>query len=562
MTDAYRLLCQDNLEPDARESHVGRFHTDARKVKAWIAALPRANALATQKELELALGNLNAQKLEGTQRLAVLEEMRSAIMESVGLLQQQYAGSALPLPPAKSQAAQRAEAFHVLLARGYRKAAAEICAPAGKVPMLRGNAVNQALARSAWHYCRALGVAWRIYRAPGTGIWQGLHRVNRFAETVKLQSRPVEDALAGAPIDVHSQYVQVLLMAVTNPLAFSQLEQDSLWQIARSFIDRCALMHQPPEENAPVVPEDADRGPGPGASDESHAQWIDIRPFSEEVDAAMARAREGSSEIVPSRGVGIRVSVDMLQRLKRSFGLAAARNYKRLSAGHTLRTVFGLSGLHFYLAGQRDFETFIQQAAAHLVVPVDDRADWAAGGTDASRVPIHCASVLDQSMGGYRMAWDNANQIRARVGELVGVTLAETEDDGEWMVGVVRWLRYETNGGLSAGVELLSRRAFPVGLCLVEVDGAAKAPVRGVEINDMGGEGHGYFLAATALESEAARIEIVRDTAVAEFEGMLSSENMLAGLDALINAGDYAVLRPLRQDLVIETPDGVDGVAA
>ena len=562
MTDAYQLLREDKAEPKAAESRSGRFQTDPRKVKTWIAALPRANAQATQKELELALENLYAQKLDGTQRLAVLEEMRSAVMESIGLLQQQYAGSPLPLPPVKSQAAHRAEAFHVLLASGYRKAVAEICAPAGKIPMWRSSAVNQALARSAWHYCRALSVAWRIYRAPSAGIWQNLHRLNRFATAVKLDAKPVEDSLAGAPVDVHSQYVQVLLMAVTNPLAFSQLEQDSLWQIARSFTDRCALMHQPPEDNAPVVPEDADRGPGPGASDESHAQWIDIRPFSGEVDASLQRARDGFSEIVPGRGVGIRVSVDMLNRLKRSFGLAAARSYKRLSAGHTLRTVIGLSGLHFYLSGQRDFETFMRQAAAHLVVPLDDRAEWATGGTDATRVPTHAANALDQSMGGYRMAWDNANQIRARVGELIGVTLADTDDDGEWMVGVVRWLRYETNGGLSAGIELLSRRAAPVGLCMLDSDGVAKAPVRAVEIHDMGGGEGGYFLSAEGPESEAIRIEIVRDSAVSAYERLPENEGMLAGLDALINAGDYAVLRPLRQDLVVETPEGVDGVAA
>jgi len=561
MIDAYRLLREDSAEPKAAESQSGRFHTDPKKVKAWIAALPRANAQATQKELELALENLNGQKVDGLQRLAVLEEMRSAVMESVGLLQQQYAGSALPLPAVKSQAAHRAEGFHVLLGNGYRKAAAEICAPAGKIPMLRGGAVNQALARAAWHYCRALAVAWRIYRAPKAGVWQSLHRVNGFATGVKLDAKPIADAVAGTPIDVRSQYVQALLMAVTNPLAFSQLEQDSLWQIARSFTDRCNLMHQPPAENAPVVPEDADRGPGPGASDESHAQWLDLRPFSDEVDAALQRARDGYADIVPGRGMGIRVSVDMLHRLKRSFGLAAARNYKRLSAGHMLRTVIGLSGLHFYLAGQRDFETFVRQATLHDV-PVDDRADWATNNTDAARVPVHIANALDQSLGGYRMAWDNANQIRAKVGEVIGITLADADDDSEWIVGVVRWLRYETNGGLSAGVELLSLRAAPVGLRMHDQDGVAGAPVRAVEIHDVHDAGNGYFLAATAMESEAVKIEVVRDGSVSIFGAKPANEDMVAGLDALINAGDYAVLRPLRADVVVEMPDGVDGVAA
>ena len=31
-----------------------------------------------------------------------------------------------------------------------------------------------------------------------------------------------------------------------------------------------------------------------------------------------------------------------------------------------------------------------------------------------------------------------------------------------------------------------------------------------------------------------------------------ASEELIAGLDVLVNAGEYAVLRPLRQDLVVE----------
>jgi hypothetical protein len=126
----------------------------------------------------------------------------------------------------------------------------------------------------------------------------------------------------------------------------------------------------------------------------------------------------------------------------------------------------------------------------------------------------------------------------------------------------VRWLRYEANGGLSAGVELLSLRAAPVGMRLHDADGAAKAPVRAVEIHELKDAGNSYFLAAMVPESEAIKIEVVRDGVISIFGSRPANEDIVAGLDALINAGDYAVLRPLRQDLVVPAPDGLDGVAA
>ena len=553
MSEAYRRLREGMPEPGLDGS--GRFQSDPRKVKAWVEALPRANAMATQVELDQALTNLAGQKLEGGQRLAVMEELRAAVLESIALLEPQYSGSPLPLPAAKAQLAQRAEAFHLWLAHGYRKAVVEICAPAGNVPLLRGNSVALALARSAWHYSRALALVWRIYRAPGAGCWQGLHRIHRFASQLKLDGKPVDDPLAGGPVEIRALYVQTLLMAVANPLAFSQAEQDNLWPMARAYSGRCQLLHEAPEKNSPVVPEDADRGPGPGASGESHALWLDLRVYSQDVDKALQNLREGHGEMVPGRLPGFRISADMLMRLQRAFGLSAARSFKRLEAGHRIDTVIGLSGIHFYLAGQRDFDTFMRQSAQNTVHVVEERAGWAQANMDHARAPRIVATALDQSLGGYRMIWDNAEQIRARVGELVGLAFSDLDQEAEWMIGVVRWLRYEATGGLSAGVELLSRRSNAVGLRMYNRDGSPRAPMRAIEVFDLDGRNDRSYLIQGQPDAEAMRIDVVRGIDVFSIEPPSSGEEITASVDVLVNAGDYTALRPLRSDLV-EQPAG------
>lgn len=541
MSQGYRLLSEGI--PGSLGLAPSSFVADARRVRAWIAALPRANALATQQTLAQALDSLAGQRLDGGTRMAVLEELRVAICESIGLLKREYAGSSLPLAPAKAAAARQVEAFHIALAHGYRKVAVEYCGPSGGVPMLRGGAVAQALARSAWHYAQALSVAWRVYRAPSAGIWRGLHRVHGFAVEVRLDAKRVDDAIAAAPVEVRAVYLQALLMAVTHPLAFSQSEQDLLWQATTEFAPRCALALRPPQDNAPVVPEDADRGPGPGVVGEAATRWLDMAAFTEEVDAALQRARGGVSQLMPARGLGVPVSVEMLRRLKRSFGLSAARSHRRLPATHAMRSVFGLSALHFHLAGQRDFDAFMRHATQHIVHQ-PDRANWVGGGN--ARVPVHEAAVLDQSLGGYRLEWQHADQIRARVGELVGLTLSDGDEAPEWMLGVIRWLRYEVDGALSAGVELLARRASAVGLRLDD----GSEPLRALQMDAMGPEGEMHFLAPNTLDSGATRIEVVRDETSCDREGIPGVEEMLAGVDVLLNAGDYALLRPLRGDLV------------
>lgn len=548
MSQAYRLLSEGLPEPPAPAE---RFAADARKARSWVADLPRANSHATQQKLQPALDSLAGQKLEGPHRLAVLEELRLAVVETIGMLRLQYAGSPLPLPAPKAMAADQVEAFHMSLAHAYRKAAVELCAPAGSIPMLRGGAVLQALGRSAWHYSQALSIGWRIYRAPAVGAWQGLHRIYGFAVEHKIEAKAADDKVAGAPIEIRRLYLQTLLMAIANPLAFSQVEQDSLWPIAHAFAARCSLLRQAPEENAPVVPEDADRGPSRGVIGESYGQWLEMRAFGEEIDLALEQGRDGFSELRPTRGTSVRVPIKMLTRLKRSFGLAAARSHKRLTAGHELRTVIGLSGVHFYLAGQRDFDTFMRQVAQNIVHVVD-RASWANVTIDAAHAPVLAAKALDQSLGGYRIAWNDADQVRVRVGELIGITLAESDEEPDWMVGVLRWLRYETGGGLTAGIELLSRRVAAVGLRMCGVDGAPRAPLCSLEMDALDVDGDACFLASGLVDPAPMRIEVVRAETTPDSAGAGSGEGLLAGLDVLLNAGDYAVLRPLRDDLVAE----------
>jgi hypothetical protein len=440
------------------------------------------------------------------------------------------------------------------MAQAYRKAAVEICAPEGSIPMLRGGTVALALARSAWHFSQALAVAWRVYRAPAEGVWQGLHRVHRFSQELKLDTRAVADPLAGGSAEIKVLYLRALLMAVTHPLAFSQGEQDLLWQVTDELATRTSLVRMEPEGNAPPVPEDADKGPGSATLDEQASRWLDISAFAAEVDAAISRQKDGFSTLMPARGTGVRVSVDMLLRLKRAFGLAAARAHARLPGGHVLRTVFGLSSLHFYLAGQRDFDAFLKQATQRVAHPV--RAEWAHTNTDASRVPIHEGRVLDQSLGGYRMAWAQANQVRARVGELVGLTLADAEElRPDWMLGVVRWLRYEDDGGLSAGVELVARRTGAIGLRVHGKDGFAREPVRAVEMESLTEEGEIHVLAPNSMDTGAARIEVVRDIAERGLVEAPQVEEILAGINLLVNAGDYALLRPLRSDQAKPQPE-------
>ncbi|HEX5754932.1 MAG TPA: hypothetical protein VFY12_01090 [Arenimonas sp.] len=504
MSARYRLLREDL--PDFQASGQGLFETEPKKIRAWIESLPRANAAAAQQQLRQALESIAAQKLSGGSRLAALEELRAAVLEQCRLLENSYSTSPLPLPAEQARAASSAEIFHLLLAHSYRQAVHDLCAPSGSVPFLRGGAVAQALARSAQHYARSLALAWRIYHPARPKAWQGLHRIYRFAAELKLDGKAVEDPVLGLSGNrsVADTYLQCLLVAITNPYGYVPAEQDAMWSLVCAYFGRCGLHAKLPYDNAPVVPDDADHGPGMSRDDEAGSLWIDLRPFIGDVEQAQARLKDGFADLVPGRGASLRLSEDELVRLRRAFGLLAARRHARLPGGYGIDSVVGLSALHFYLSGQRDFETFLRETNQGQV-HVNDRASWASGGGDAQRLPRIPAQVMDQSLGGYRVVWRSAEQARIRVGELVGLSFADPDEVPEWMVGIVRWLRYEIDGRLSAGIELLSRRSAPVALRAGTQ--VSNAPLRAVELSLA--EGERRFLAPAALDGHAERIDVV-----------------------------------------------------
>jgi hypothetical protein len=77
-------------------------------------------------------------------------------------------------------------------------------------------------------------------------------------------------------------------------------------------------------------------------------------------------------------------------------------------------------------------------------------------------------------------------------------------------------------------------------------------PTRALEIESLEGGGELHFLAPIGMDCGAKRIEVIRDECAARTLNEAGTEEILAGIDLMLNAGDYALLRPLRADLVAE----------
>lgn len=547
MNEAYRKL-GDGL-PERRGGS-GEFPTDAKRVRSWIDALPRANQALTHRKIAEALESMRDSRLDGTQRLAVLELLRPVVLESSQALEQQALGATIPLPPPKARAMEMLQGFERDLAMGYRLAVIELCAPAGNVPFLRGGAVTQALQRAMYHGSRRLLHAYALYQAPEPGIWETLHALYRFAQSHKVEDKPIEDAAEQRSVSTQQLYVQALLLALSNPYRFSQKEQVELSTVCRDLAPQLKLHPtRPASDNAFAIPLDEDDGPGyipeERAEDRGRLLWLDLAPLRAAFEQPLNETASGLVAIRFRGGNMVRSTAELLRRLRGGWGTAAARSNARLSAGHGLDTVVGLSALHFHLAERRDFDAFMRQTGLALSANERDRHDWAHAGVDAGRVPMFRAEVLDQSLGGYRIRWPAEQQVKARVGELIGLAVADDDDESrQWMLGVIRWLRYAIDGSVDGGIELLARRARPVGVRSLDPPVEHKPRLRGIQYEAVRGHAEGTLrlVVPSVLETIGGDIEVVR---VADAEGMELDEAMneqCRNTRVIENAGDYLIV--------------------
>ena len=532
MSEVYRRLAE--ALPAGVRSDLP-FSADARHAAAWLEGLPRTDVSATRRALLQALAALSsAPTMKGASRREIAEVLRPIVLDVAMSTRQAYAGKPLPLAGELSALPSELAQLHLRLAHAYRLAAADACAPSGSLPWFRGGAVGDALQRAAFHYVEAMRVAWCAYATLPAHAWRGLHRTYQFAVARELERRPSSDTLVAELPNLQRQYLQALLMSVLDPRSFSQAEQEGLWSLAEAFAGQSPLRDQA-TSTAVGVADDADEGPG-GKVSARH--WLDLVALATAVETALRGGGE-KAVVVPERGPGVEFSTDALGKVRRAFSQAASRQFLRLEGGHLVDTVFGLSGLHYIASGARDFDAFARQVlGAEAVEPT--RAAWAAGGGDhAARATTIPATAVDQSLGGYRVRWMPGASLRLRVGEVVGLRPAGGDEEGDWMIGLLRWLHYEPEGTVLAGVELLSRSVAPV--AMAGRTPKLKAPLRVLELRPPGGDDWLYLSPQRLPQGET--LELGREGEPVERMLDRRPEGALSDLRLLQRCGDYFLYR-------------------
>ena len=478
--DNYQRLIEDLPArlPPGRSQRAGE-----KSIREAVAALPLANPVQAIREVDHLLDGMLATTWAGAERIAALEHLRAPVESLCAGIERQLGAEPHPLPAAAAEWAAAAQRVQWMMLRGYAVGLHELCAPAGKVPMFKGKLAATAVVRALAHADRVLTWSYRQYQSPPGGVWRRVHALHAFAGELALVDQPVEDA-GGTPQTARTAYARLLLLAMSNPYRFSARELQEARQVIRCVASLCALARAGGEGIG--VDTDSDAGPGYIAEERlcagSGVLAVDVSPVERMFErSALLPAGIDAIDLPQSGGGVVTTSVRFLDRLRMAWG-PAPRGHVRLTAKHALDVVVGMHALHYALAGNLDFGTFVRRVHGDaIMVGAHELASAWLATADVTRPQVFRADVLDQSGGGYRMRLHGAEGLRMRIGEVIGLSPVDDEDDRDWMVGVIRWLRHDGESEL-LGVELLRREARAAGLRPVTAEGETLAPLRAVEL--------------------------------------------------------------------------------
>ena len=496
------------------------FPTTGKAVKQWIEALPMANSGATARLLYNGLKELNQLEVEPSQRAEILEQMRHPVSVVISSMERHVLGQPLPLPLQKRQIGAVMRDFHRELALGFSICVYDYCAPKGSVPFLRGRPTALSLVRALTHGAQMLSKCYIAYSEIPSGIWSLMHRLAAFGIESQLLDKAITDPqFPRITLTSESVYLQALLNFIGNPYRLTQKEIVDVESAARVWSNLCRI-DQTGATGSFVIDPNSDSPPmSPRAELKTRFWRLDT--------SGLVQGLRGQLRVLPQMdgpvsvrgrlGQGPDIPGDVVEKLVIAWGFSGERSHPRLHAEHKMEACIGLHAVHYLAAGKRDFAEFVSDLSGGVIMTDRERsAAWAHASTESSTPTLMHVRVIDQSLGGYRLLWENAEGLKAKVGELIALATpldpGDDEDDvPDWMIGVLRWLKGGNNDSLEAGVQLLSRRVEPIAVRAIGEVQTSRVILRGLLLAPLaiGGADHPTLLAPSILDSTGG-LELLR----------------------------------------------------
>ncbi len=488
--------------PEQTQPKTSGFNFQAKAVDQWFETLPLANIRVSTKTIYKILKKSNQHIVSYKKRLYFLEKIHEPITELAANLKKLNLNRELPLDAKHLRIAILVQKIHKQVSIGYKYVLQELmncrvfflCPGKSKLMAL-------VIERILRHNSLSLIANYQFYNAPYKGQWSEVHQLFLLAHKEKLLNKKVVDPTLQLVEEstIKNIYLQILLVSIADPFRmaqhhtyaiFKQLEEwSALADIHphRDSEDKETLVIDLSKDTPPcfVAPQDAADQQAIWAV---HTAKLDYAHLIEHFNGPQTQTTE--------------INVELLKQLSLSWGIAPVRQHSRRPAKARLKVAIGLNNVHYVLNGyaepdwlqnnESDTDSSLLLSDNKLpgksfnartieaTVKVSDI--WGEvfqnkslqtginaneGLNKSSRKQAnpnapHEWEMVNESISGYCLLWDQNDSINAKVGEIIAISHETEHKEGYWFVGTIRWVRCVKTEKVQIGVHIIAPNAIAV----------------------------------------------------------------------------------------------------
>jgi hypothetical protein len=494
--------------PEAELSTLSFCDADPIALADWVGSLPMANTADTATQIRQATFEIARLTVDYPLRMELLESLRPTLHYLCTRLDQ----SATSNSNHGDAIARLAQRLQTNLCSGYKAVILAALPAAGERKVLE--TISLAIHRALADLSRTLLRTLQFYVAPADRLWLELNQLYLLAERLGVDDHKWVDQENHSRTEttVRDAYLRSILLALSKP---NQLRHRQLTMVfnALELWAPFASLSGPDGKALFCVDLGSEHGP-------QYDRLMDnpVEPRCINTDQLVWELDASVKDIPGEITMPERFPVDLARHLADAWGVMRARAFKRARSESSIKVCVGIRAAHYFLSGAVDFADQLDPGDSELRQEVnpflkEDPMVISAGNPsevkdvwdDAFdlrvRIPVnpnikdpeslllspkplrpareappkdvrgsyrfYDTISMDTSPGGYRIRWNEPLPSSLQAGEMVAV---REEHDPRWCVAVVRWIRQDAEG-TSMGVELLSPRAIPVALRVINKKG-------------------------------------------------------------------------------------------
>lgn len=505
---------------------------DGEEFKQSISDLPIGNVSQTTRTLHRELKRVNQLDMSPIERYEAIQLMLPALGLMLEKMRGHLVTKAIPLAGEDKLIAKLHLELLVGIVVAYKMVMAQLHDESFTGHLLHKHTRSEALRRALFFLGEILLHEYSAYSTSPKYVWQEIHGLHHYAVINELRPKKKDidsDHIVG-DLTLDEIYKRILLLALTDSGGLLRGEAKRINDTLTDWLPAVSLVPIDQDVSTfPMFAVDATRDAPPYVVTDADLKrikigWLlEIKKIDQILEQKLNEIKEKSKGRL--RPVDL-VPATLYSKLRKRWTPQLVEREERTEVHTTINLTCGVESLHWMFGGWRLQQSIDDDSDSTTEVEVEEMYDKSAltveqdeflinvdaelyaaiaaetGNVDEQKSPSvknlndiddefisdlisseheeKEYACINQSRRGYCLTWSGEDEYKAHVGELVGINSKDAnKTDSSWSLGVIRWMRVQSNGLVGFGVEIFEGDIQAVRLDCYLTDGSIGETVIG-----------------------------------------------------------------------------------